>query len=167
MTPKAWAVEPLGHTEYQLRKFIPLQNNPTEDGQYRQLILELWARWEAYMANRFEQRKAHARVEILKAEIQELDYGVRLTPWSRRKRAAARYPTTPDRSPEMGLKAAEIELLSDAQVRLQLDMEHRILRETKVLLDEMNRRHPSPLPRLEAEAENWDARGRSKALREK
>lgn len=137
MTPEAWSTEPLGHTEYQLRKFIPTQGNPTEESQYRQLILELWQRWEAFAINRYEQKQAAAKLELLRAESDEAAHGIHLTPWSRRKAKA-----------EQASRDAEIELLEDRLHRLQLDGKHRILRETEVLLDEFNCRKPSSLPRL-------------------
>ena len=148
---KAWSVDPLGHSAYQLKHFVIQQGNPTPDTQYKQCLRELWARWGAY-------RQAVFTWEQNQARLVELEGWMRL--WQRLRWvpfigliATGRY----------GRAKAEHTMLADSSVELQMNMKHCILRETQVLLGILRSLNHSPAEdRDAAEVENWMKRGEQK-----
>jgi hypothetical protein len=63
-----------GHTRFQIEHFV-IGEQLTDWGKYRQALAELHGYYSSARSAHFEQRKAAARIDILRAEIGELEYG--------------------------------------------------------------------------------------------
>lgn len=112
-TEMVWKATPLGHTPFQIERFILNDNEFPKSGgaKFRQCVRELWARWGAYWQNRDQQ-------ETLAIDLDEARHDSRwsLNPFARRRGV---------------LKVKQIERKLN---ELQLDLEHRIMPETEQFL---------------------------------
>lgn len=147
---EVWAVEPLGHTEYQIRKFVLKDRDyPTPDLKYRQCILEIWTRWVAWRQAKYQYDKLGAQIEIWKAEQDELREETGKSSAQHKKSEA-----------QVGLLDIEISNAEAQRGELLLDMQYRIIRETEVLMDEASKVSPAEGNRMEVESNNWKERAK-------
>jgi flagellar biosynthesis chaperone FliJ len=151
MGGEVWKVEPLGHTELQINRFV-LNNKdfPTDDSKYRQCILELWSRWGAWRQAKYQHDKLGAQVEIWRAEQDELREKTGMSASGHHKTEA-----------QIGLLEVEINNATTQQGELKIDMEYRIIRETGILLDALAKLSPAEGNRMEVELKNWQERAKN------
>ena len=153
MDEKIWAVEPLGHTAYQLKNFvIRAPENPNDDTRYRACIRELWGRWAAGRDQQYSIAKAEAEVECLSAEQEDLE---RVAWWQRKpspRRVAA----------ERNRLQVEIDARRARVAQLKVELERITMREIEVLLIEFDffakQRPEGEGDRMAVEAKNWQDR---------
>lgn len=143
-----WKVEPLGHTEYQIRNFILNRRDcPTDDLRYRQILRELWGRKGAYDQDVQVYREQEINAELLSAERDRL----RITGWWMR--------IMPFGGRTLKAKLAMLDLKISTAKRVMedtlVDLRERVMRETSVFLDELGKVHPKEGDRLDIEHENW------------
>ena len=112
-TEMVWKATPLGHTPFQIERFIlnDAEYPKANGAKFRQCVRELWARWGAYWQNRDQ-------ADALAIDLDEAKHDAKwsISPFARRRGV---------------LKAAQIE----RKLReLNLDLEHRIMPETEQFL---------------------------------
>ena len=144
--PNVWKCFPLGHTEYQIKNFmLGGPNLPTDASKYRQAIMELWSRWDAYWADqdRLDQIKVERLQQQAIVDFSSLHLlrGIKGM-WKARRMGAE-------------LRLAQ---MGRQETALTYDLEHRIVREANILLTEAARLAP-PNPQqeysVESEAKMW------------
>ena len=149
LTDAAWKLDPLGHTPYQLRNFVVKNENPTADSQYRQVVRELWTRWQAWRQAKYQYEKQQAEMDALKADVEGLRLlrAVAFLPFWRAKLGAL-----------IRLKQIEIEAREQNCIEVSLNAQHVVVRETKVLLDVLKELPAPEEDREKADEEYWAAR---------
>lgn len=149
-----WASRPLGHTQYQIEKFVfNDREHPHGAARYRQALRELWARWGAYWQVRDQYDDLEFDAQILESEVQRLSTPAVL-PWQRKRRAA-----------ERGKAELRLKQIERKRGELLMDLEHRIMPETCDILKVLQENAPSLDDKesftMEAEQRVWEHRARS------
>lgn len=142
LTKEILAMNPMGHSEHQIRRFII--SEPTADLNYKQCVRELWARWGAYQQSVSQLRINAAEVDEINAEIEGLQKRWFFAGWKRRKRDA-----------QVARLVARKDTLLDAQESIKIDLEYRTLFETGVFVSILKELPEPSQDRTTAEAENW------------
>jgi|ERR1051326_2192822 hypothetical protein len=133
LSSKAWSVDPLGVSEFQMRYFVVKQGNPTPDAQYKQVILELWTRWGVYQTMTYDLAKTDAQIERWRGKWC-------VWQWQRMERKA------------------ELDALSARREDILLQMEHRLFRECRILMTILKELEPKEGDRNEVELDNFAQR---------
>lgn len=150
LSEKAWQVDPLGHTEYQLKHFVIGRDNPTQDTKFKQCIRELWARWNAAQNSMASYEEKLIQEEIYRSEIIILEQKPLFFKGHKAKRNA-----------EIKMYLHKICVSVDQRTGLNIDLERRILREAKILISILQTLSPSDGLREEIEKVNWEARAQA------
>ena len=141
----------MGHTTYQIEKFIINDREyPNNDAKYRQICRELWARTEAAIQNRHGYFKAGIEIDRMQGEKAMLAGAWSWTAGRRKVRDA-----------NIALLDLEIATREALRGQLQLDWEHRILRESDTLKSLLKGLTPPAVDTAEAnDKEAWTMRAR-------